>query len=161
MKKPCTSSALRRCVVETLESRQLMAAGDPDLSLAAFGRTTLSFPGEPDFQVNDVAVQKDGKIVLAGQIRGLFSVARLNFDGTPDLTFAFNGLFKDIVGENSVGSASAVAIQGDGRIVVAGVSTDMPRSVLGVPLGFSHPQFTVVRYMPDGSRDRSFDFDGE
>ena len=72
------------------------------------------------------AVQADGKIVGAGigpTIRGSYQmlVARLNADGSPDLTFGTNGVVLDSL----IGGAFArsVAIQADGKIVTAGSAT--------------------------------------
>ena len=47
---------------------------------------------------------------------GGFAVARYNIDGSPDTTFSGDG--KVITQINGGGSASAVAIQADGKIVV-------------------------------------------
>jgi uncharacterized delta-60 repeat protein len=122
--------------------------GDLDPSFATGG--TLTFrPQGVDSLVNDVAIQPDGKIVLAGYASGDFAVARLNPDGTPDPTFGNGGsVVENAVGTNSEDIADAVAIQPDGKIVVAGASTT-PNAISSFA--------TFLRLKPDGTPDASFD----
>src|SRR6185369_12684932 len=92
-----SSSALNRCVFETLESRQLMAAGALDPSFAAGGKFSLRFgldQSAPHTLIaQDVAIQPDGKTVIAakfddpkqfGDAASDFALVRLNFNGTLD-----------------------------------------------------------------------------
>jgi uncharacterized delta-60 repeat protein len=83
---------------------------DPTFNPAAYADNT----------VEAVAVQLDGKVILGGsftQVNGVTRnrLARLNADGTLDVTFDPG------VGFNS--TVSAVAIQADGRILVGGSFT--------------------------------------
>jgi len=102
-----------------------------------------------------VALQPDGKIVMAGLIlTGTyedFLVLRYNVDGSPDTSFGTGGAVTTPIG--SYGSeAYAVAIQSDGKIVVAGHTF------------FSYPNyddFSLVRYNTDGSLDVSFGSGGK
>ncbi|HEX4942295.1 MAG TPA: delta-60 repeat domain-containing protein [Actinomycetota bacterium] len=99
-----------------------------------------------------VAIQPDGKIVVAGDAGGdaeytsSFGLARFDADGTPDATFHGDG--KVVTNFTKWDdSASDLAIQADGRILAAGVA------------GFgwdSVATFAIVRYGPDGMRDDSF-----
>ncbi len=67
--------------------------------------------------------------------------------GDLDLTFGSGGIVITIGSDpNHVNTASAMAIQADGKIVVVGDAT------LGTPAW----DFAVVRYNPDGSLDSSF-----
>src|SRR5688572_834974 len=107
-------SAPRHCVLENLESRQMMAAGDPDLSVSADVRTTVTFLGGLRATAVDAAVQRDGKTVVVGFTEGggrQFAVARLNFDGSPDTSFDGDGLVVVPVGDIGDSRATAVAIQ--------------------------------------------------
>ncbi|MEZ5427666.1 MAG: hypothetical protein R2747_15465 [Pyrinomonadaceae bacterium] len=101
-------------------------------------------------RANAVALQTDGKIVVTGRIGNLqgnfFAVLRYNSDGTPDATFANNGVF--IISDLITGSA--VAVQPDGKIVAAGT--------LITP---GSDDFAAVRLNPDGTLDTSFDGDGK
>jgi uncharacterized delta-60 repeat protein len=66
-----------------------------------------------------MALQPDGKIVLAGYIvGGIVAVARLNSDGSPDGTFSTDGRAMIDFGDRTFGNA--VALQKNGRILVAG-----------------------------------------
>jgi uncharacterized delta-60 repeat protein len=100
----------------------------------------------------DVALQRDGKILVAGTIldatsHWYFGVLRYTPDGSLDRTFAGDGLAELDLGEAEF--AHAVALQRDGRIVVAG-ETDCQFAVC----------FALVRFLPDGSLDRSFGTNG-
>jgi len=108
-----------------------------------------------------VALQTDGKIVLAGQSYSDdvsffgygFSVVRLNTNGSLDNSFDNDGK-KFIKVSNSLNSAAFdVALQGDGKIVLAGVS----RNDASPSIWYT----TVVRLLPDGSFDTGFDSDGQ
>ena len=133
-----------RLLIEPLEQRWLLAAGDPDLAFSSDGRATLNFPG---FVIADTALQADGKIVLAGRRGSFAAVARLNNDGTVDTGFGNGGIFEYGSVAVDLVSANGVAIAADGKIVVGGLS--LP----GVGRG---GRFTVGRLMPNGTRDLSF-----
>ncbi len=163
MKTSRKTSALNRCILETLESRQMMAAGDLDKLFSGDGRQTIALANGFALFATDVAVQTDGKTVVAGTFGKAngdgaadFAVARFNFDGTLDKTFGRdkNGI---AVAHLSKGGGrdevNAVVIQPDGRIVVAG-RADVGR------IGFDTVDFAVARFMPDGSLDNSFDENG-
>jgi uncharacterized delta-60 repeat protein len=98
-------------VVERLDPN-----GTPDGSFGSGGRATFDFGG--DDEAFGIALQKNGKIVVAGTDLTHMSVARLQPDGQLDSTFAKSGVATIAVGPNAGGSA--VAVQDDGKIVVAG-----------------------------------------
>ena len=68
-----------------------------------------------------------------------FAVARYAADGSPDLTFSGDGRVTTAFADPSAGHA--VAIQADGKIVVAGGEGS---------------SFALARYNADGSFDASF-----
>src|SRR5262249_51395919 len=77
-----------------------------------------------------------------------FAVARYNADGTLDTTFSFDGkVTTDFGGDDR---AFSVAIQADGKIVVAGASLTNPGD-----------DFALARYNPDGSLDAGFGTGGK
>ncbi len=122
-------------------------AGSLDPSFAGGGTVATSF-NRPYSGANAVAIQSDGKIIAAGyasdsygDLSG-FALVRYNTDGTRDTTFDGDGKVTTQIGSSS--SAYAVAIQPDGKIVVAG-ETHMV-----------YDDFAVVRYLPDGSLDPGF-----
>jgi uncharacterized delta-60 repeat protein len=122
--------------------------GSLDAAFGAAGRTTTDFLGSSD-DANAVALQPDGKIVVAGSSRDLadltFSMARYNTDGSLDASFGVGG---KVVGNfiDDLLLASDVAVQADGRIVVA---------------GSSFGEFAVARYESDGRLDASFGAGGK
>ena len=105
-----------------------------------------------------MAIQADGKILVAGQaveaaaLGGVnFAVARFNSDGTLDATFGGGDGMVTTDFQGTADSASAMVIQGDGRIIVAG-NTDQ-----GIAGGLN---VSLARYNADGSLDGTFDGDG-
>jgi uncharacterized delta-60 repeat protein len=103
-----------------------------------------------------LALQSDGKIVMAGTSwNGSnhledFSVIRLNSDGSLDTTF--NGSGKVITGGTNTDTASDMALQSDGKIVVVGTTYS---SLL------SSNVFSIIRLNPDGSLDTGFNGSGQ
>jgi uncharacterized delta-60 repeat protein len=126
--------------------------GDLDLTFGGDGKVTTDFAGGQD-QASAAAIQGDGKIVTAGAafVSGNldFAVARYNPDGSLDSTFSGDGkVTTDFAG--STDEAFAVALQGDGKIVVGG----------GAFVSGSH-DFALARYNTDGSLDATFSGDGK
>jgi uncharacterized delta-60 repeat protein len=99
--------------------------GSFDVFFGLGGFLTTDFYGFGyDDHPTAVAVQTDGKIVVAGYDDGGapdFAVARYLPDGTLDPTFGVGGIFTHSIGASDF--AQAVGIQADGKIVVAGWST--------------------------------------
>jgi uncharacterized delta-60 repeat protein len=128
---------------------RLNADFTPDTTFGAGGTTFVDFDGNRDDDTYAVAVQADRKIVVGGggynDTGYVGAVVRLNEDGTLDDTFDGNG--KKAV--NSIFKFTDVAIQDDGKIVMAGEDQDV-----------GDGDFGVVRLNPNGSPDGSFDGDG-
>ena len=100
--------------------------------------------------INDVAVGRDGTIVAVGSRDNTFAVARFNADGTLETGFGNGGLVVTrIVDAQTRAAAQGVALQPDGKIVVAG-------TVYGV----GGSDIAVLRYTPDGALDAGFGRDG-
>jgi uncharacterized delta-60 repeat protein len=131
--------------------------GTPDTDFDFDGKVTIDFDSR-DEGCNALALQPDGKIVAIGSSTETaapntdFAIARLMPDGTPDPTFGA-GTGKTIVpfdlGSTNGDTAATATLQPDGKILVAGwaaatIGTDM----------------AVVRLMPDGSRDTTFNSTG-
>ncbi len=103
-----------------------------------------------------LALQSDGRLVLVGSMAVQnvqndfthFAVLRLNANGTFDNSFGTEGVTTtSITGLTDV--AHAVALQADGRIVVAGEGN------------LVNPNFALARYNTDGTLDTSFAVDGK
>lgn len=131
--------------VELLEGRCLLAAGEFDTSFGDGGVTSADdrVPGA----ISSVAVQHDGKIVVAGVASATgdsdFRVSRFHPDGQLDASFGINGIVTTTFSGPS--SAASIAIQQDGKLVVAGFRFD------GVATDVA-----LARYNPDGSLDQDF-----
>ena len=117
------------------------APGDLDVSFSGDGKLITDFGGSD--LAAAVAVQADGKIVVAGTSDGNFALARYGVDGALDPSFSGDGLVTTDVGGADDGQG--VAIQTDGKIVVA---------------GGSEGNFALARYTTGGGLDPSFSGDG-
>jgi uncharacterized delta-60 repeat protein len=120
--------------VERLETRDLLNAGTLDATFGAGGLVTTDVAAGID-RANSVAIQDDGKIVVAGvaQVGGGndFAVVRYNADGslddgsaadtTPGDQFGANGIVTIDFGGND-DEATGVVIDAAGGIIVAGFS---------------------------------------
>jgi uncharacterized delta-60 repeat protein len=125
------------------------APGDLDPTFGA-GGVAITF-GPQDF-ANALALQPDGKLVVAGsssgtRLLGAIFLARYQSDGQPDLTFGDGGKVATTIGDSQ--AAFALIRQPDGKLVVAGYAhtggeTGVPNAVL------------LVRYLPDGRLDAAF-----
>ena len=126
------------------------AVGDLDTAFDTDGKVSTAIGAGTDF-VKSVASQSDGKIVVAGYSDNGsnedFAVVRYNTDGSLDTSFDTDGKVSTAIG---AGEALSIALQSDGKIVVAGNSYNG-----------SNDDFAVVRYNTDGSLDTSFDTDGK
>jgi uncharacterized delta-60 repeat protein len=132
------------------------ADGRLDPTFGNGGKVTTDFANSFD-NANAVAIQSDGKIVVVGLMSGSaaiggsdFAVARYNPDGSLDATFGTGGKVTTDF-SNTGDAAYAVAIQSDGKIVVAGGTTLGPNNT---------SDFGVVRYNADGTLDTSYGTDG-
>ncbi len=122
--------------------------GDLDPSFSDDGLVRAHF-GKKSW-ANALAIQDDGKILVAGGSDDDLAVSRYRPDGQLDASFSSNGRLKsDFGGEDQ---AEGIAIQADGRVVVAGTTERA-----GPPYSSS---VIVARYLPDGSPDPSFSDDG-
>ena len=112
----------------------------------------------PSSEHSDVVIQQDGKILAAGSTYMScisledFTLARYNSDGSPDLSFGIAG--KVITDLSPVDELAALAIQPNGKILVAGMA------FVTTTNSFIGGEFAVARYLPDGTLDSSFGSNG-
>lgn len=110
--------------------------------------TTNIGAGTNDYAV-DMALHGDGRIVVAGYSLngtvGDFALVRYNSNGSLDASFGDNGIITTDIGTVTDDRASSVALQGDGRVVVAGRT-----------FPFDKNHFALVRYNANGTLDTSF-----
>jgi uncharacterized delta-60 repeat protein len=125
--------------------------GTIDNTLNGSGKVLLAIGSGYD-EARGVAVQSDGKIVIAGYSwngsNNDITVVRLNSNGSLDITFGGDGIVTtDIDGRSD--EAHGMAIQSDGKILVVGYTDNG-----------SNNDISVVRYNTDGTADNTFSNDG-
>jgi uncharacterized delta-60 repeat protein len=133
--------------------------GSLDSSFNGSGKLTFTFgAGTRDDEARGVTVQPDGRIVVVGFTQSSpgnndFAIARLNSNGTFDV--GFNGNGRQVVSFDLGGgrndTARAVALQADGKIVVAGVAERLAPNY----------DFAVVRLNTNGTLDPTFNGTGK
>jgi uncharacterized delta-60 repeat protein len=129
-------------------------SGSLDLSFGSGGRVLTDFGGPASLL--GAAIQKDGRIVAAGEVRSGSSgmvtsdiaLARYTRRGALDRSFGSGGRVVTDLGSGEAAFA-APAIQKDGKIVVAGSRLDG-----------GDENFLVARYQKNGLLDLSFGMDG-
>jgi uncharacterized delta-60 repeat protein len=113
--------------------------GTLDTSFGGTGKVTTDIGVSQDAALS-VAFQPDGKIIAAGESGTAsdyeFAVVRYNINGTLDTSFNGTGKVTTAIGTGT-DSGISVAIQPDGRIVVAGESSNASNT---------ETDFAVVRY---------------
>jgi uncharacterized delta-60 repeat protein len=129
------------------------AAGLPDASFGGGDGIVITDFGYEAAGPSDVAVQSDGKILVAGstsvlgdQIR--IVLGRYDTDGNVDPSFGTDGLAKARIGVAA--RPGALALGGNGKIVVAGTCQVREQHDL-----------CVVRFRSDGTLDPRFSRDGK
>ena len=138
---------------------RLTASGAPDETFGVGGAAELS--GGTFNYATAVTIAPDGKILVAGNSLTSpnpyhVSVWRLGVNGTLDPTFDTDGVAG--ISDAHEDHVNAIALQGDGRILVAGTTSNAT----------SANDAVVWRLKPDGgngelndSRDNTFDVDGQ
>jgi uncharacterized delta-60 repeat protein len=148
--------ALALLIVAVLASSNFLlgvaaANGDLDPTFELDGKLTTDFFGQSDIG-NDLTVQSDGRIIVAGRIEtangvGDFGLARYESTGAPDATFGVGGkVSTDFFGFND--ACFAVALQSDGKIIAGGGAF--------ADSGNGSNNFALARYNSDGSLDAGF-----
>jgi uncharacterized delta-60 repeat protein len=130
-------------VVNPTPSDCFAGAGCLDSAFGTSGKLVVHFGGDTDL-INDAVTQPDGKIVVGGyRLIGdpvndnfTWAIARFQSDGSPDTSFGTAGLVL-----TGTGWASRVALQSDGKIVVA---------------GYRQAQSVVMRFTSSGAADATF-----
>jgi uncharacterized delta-60 repeat protein len=141
-------------LIQTLESRTLLSAGDPDLAFGIGGIANVDFGYEEGFTVQGVDMDaRAGKTVVLGELFGTKHqlgavVARLNADGSPDSSFGGAGYFTygDV-------QPTGVLVLPDGKILVSGfINRETVDSEYTTPV--------LIRLNLDGGFDTTFSGDG-
>jgi uncharacterized delta-60 repeat protein len=123
-----------------------LSNGTLDPSFGVGGVATTDFGGAEDWGFG-MALQPDGKVVVAGYSGSDAALARYLANGSLDPTFGTGGKVTTDFGETDV--ASAVALQADGKAVIAGYS------------GTGGRQHIILARYQDGVLDASFGSGGK
>lgn len=118
---------------------QLNADGSFDSNYGTDGKTKIRWTENGENYLNDMVLQDDGKLILAGRNSDAsgdyFSMAKLDENGTLDTSFGVDGKVSGNIG-NTADTATSIALQPDGKVVITGYTTN-----------FSDPtQFFIARY---------------
>jgi uncharacterized delta-60 repeat protein len=132
--------------------------GHLDPTFGRGGRLLTRFgTGRNSASVSELEIQPDGKLVAAGFWRGTFidgpdrfALARYTVRGRLDPSFGQGGKVVTSFGAHSDASAAALAIQPDGKLVVAGTDLTDTRGERG------YLAVALARYKTGGTLDPSF-----
>ncbi len=131
------------------------ADGTLDPSFGTSGKVTTSIRTGHDLAYS-IAVQSDGKILLAGSSADVnstdeaFALVRYNENGTLDATFGTSGKVITAFGASNDGGAFSLTVQPNGKILLGGYSRNAGADT----------DFTLVRYETNGSLDAAFGTSG-
>lgn len=131
----------------------LAQSGALDTTFGVSGKMTTSL-GTNHCESHSVALQNDGKIILAGHnytsSTNVFAVVRYKINGTLDNTFGTGGkVTTSIYGQDD--QANCVLVQNDGKIVAVGYADS----------GNFNTDFALVRYNTNGTLDNTFGSGGK
>jgi uncharacterized delta-60 repeat protein len=128
------------------------ANGSLDTTFDGDGMVLTNFASSTDEEANALATDASGKTVVAGFAvvggGGQFALARYNANGSLDTTFDGDGKVLTDFASGRYEAARALAIDGNGKIVVAGWCD------VGSTGGDG--QFALARYNANGSLDWNF-----
>jgi uncharacterized delta-60 repeat protein len=114
------------------------------------GSRDTTFAPNPNASVYSIALQGDGKIVIAGEFTEVHNtarsrVARLNADGSLDTTFTPPAIGR-ADDDSGLIRVTSVAVQADGKVVIGGTFTRVG----------AETRVDIARLNTDGSIDTSF-----
>lgn len=130
---------------------RLSANGTPDLSFDLDGSAVIDFDpgGTQSAEAIGVVIQTDGKIVIVGSSMSssssIIALARLNSDGSPDLSF--NGTGRMLVPLPTAAIPLDIVARPSGELVLGGAIFDA---------GLTNIDMLVVQLTSDGAMDTSF-----
>ena len=137
--------------------RQYKADGTADGSFGANGIATTSFTKGKNDDIYGIALQPDGKVIAVGYANDswgnakTWAVVRYNANGSLDTTFNKTGKVLGFGKGSNSEEAYSVAVQADGKIVVAGRVAD----------GDGGWDFALARYSTSGTLDATFGTGGK
>lgn len=125
---------------------RLLPDGTPDSTFGINGWTVTDLGSTFEFP-NCVALQSDGKIVMAGRVadgfNSNFGMARYTTEGELDTLFGVHGIVNTNIRDED--EATSIIIEPDDQIILGGFSSVAASG-----------DFTLVRYNTDGTLDKFF-----
>lgn len=127
---------------------RLLPTGAPDTDFGNQGKVILTIDDDRIIPY-DITIDYEDRIAVACNVESFytnykrFGIFMLNPGGS--LNKKFNNTGYKILGVSSASEATAIAVQNDGKVVVAGTAENDPRG-----------SFVVVRFFPDGNLDTEF-----
>ena len=126
---------------------RLLPGGSMDVSFSNDGWVVKNMTSGIDV-AHSIALDIDGKIVLAGESSGEVALWRINSNGTDDVIFANNGVFVDPLLANDDVLYDVIVQPDDAILAVGGGSID------------DNVDFLLLRLTVDGQFDTDFGGDG-
>jgi uncharacterized delta-60 repeat protein len=133
---------------------ELNSNGQPNLSFGKNSKIiipvgTIKYGNDP----LDIEFQLDNKILIGGlsfnsNYQLVFTLLRINSDGTLDINFGTNGVVKTNQSSNNPGDSSDILVSKSGEIFLVGSSPINSNSII------------VYKFLSNGTLDKSFDQDG-
>jgi uncharacterized delta-60 repeat protein len=141
----------------SMAASRYLADGSPDPGFGS-GGTASTYLGMGGSSGVALALQADGSVLVAGSSSASlftnsdFALIKYTSDGVLDAAFGAGGTVTTDFGGRSEG-ARGMAVQGDGKIVLAGTSMES--------VGSAGSDVALVRYWPEGTLDATFGTGGE
>jgi uncharacterized delta-60 repeat protein len=134
---------------EVMLATRMNSNGQMDLTFGSRGIVTIPIGASAGvISGAGIALQSDGKILLAGTGQGNgspnFAVVRLNRNGSLDATFSSDGIATVPIGGSAM--ATAIVVLSSGKLAVGGTAIT----------GDGYHHFAVTRLNSNGSLDTSF-----
>ncbi len=165
--RPTVAPAASRPLVELLEDRRLLNAGALDPFFGFLGKSVTAGIASASDSALATAFQSDGKLLAGGTsvygsasspVESSFALARYNTNGTLDWSFGLGGRATAYFNQNITGpttsseaQVNAIAVQPDGKVLVAGTWAGG---------GFSQ-NIALARFNANGTLDTTFGTGGE
>lgn len=133
---------------------RLNSDGSRDSSFGNLGLKTIDFDNQSEDLLNSLAIQSDGKLLIAGRTTANGSsdiaVVRLETTGNLDTSFATGGKLIADIGSGSSDIANQVAELANGKIAIAGTTNTN-----------GSPDMLLAQFTSGGTLDSSFGVGGK
>lgn len=122
--------------------------GTPDPSFGINGKVITPVGATTNDVARAIAIQPDGKILVAGSSSGDFAIVRYTANGKPDNTFGNAGKVVKKIGDNDY--LNAMVLLSDGSIIAGGSSN----------IGTTYYNYVLAKFTSNGKPDSTFGNNG-